>query len=74
MDAYASGKVITKEIEMKGYRTLIIGAVIAALGFLQQFAWDTLIPEHWTGFVVAGIGALMMYMRKISDTPVGESK
>ena len=55
----------------KGYRTLFFGALIAALGFAQGFDWVTVIPAGWEGFVVAGIGALMMYLRKLTDTPMG---
>jgi len=59
---------------MKGYRTLMFGALIAALGFMQGFDWVTIIPAGWEAFVVAGIGALMMYLRKITDTPVGKTE
>lgn len=58
---------------MKGYRTMIFGALLAALGSLQAFDWATVVPEAWTGVVLAVIGGVIMLLRTMTSTLVGQS-
>lgn len=58
---------------MKGYRTLIIGAIIAILGIAEGLDWVNLVPQEWADFIIGGIGLAMMYLRKITTTPIGDS-
>jgi hypothetical protein len=61
---------------LKGYRTYLVAALIAMIGFLAELS-----PEQWTklvddpaggiGFIAGGI--LMAVMRKITTTPPGQS-
>ena len=61
---------------LKGYRTYLVAALIAMIGFLAELS-----PEQWTklvddpsggiGFIASGI--LMAVMRKITTTPPGQS-
>jgi len=57
---------------MKGYKTLAFGMALAALGFAQQFDWAAIVPAHWTGLVMAGIGGMVMWLRSITNTPMGK--
>ena len=56
---------------LKGYRTLIFGASLAVLGFLQTVEWIEFVSEGYVGLVLAGIGAAIMALRAISTTPLG---
>ena len=59
---------------MKGYKTIIFGALLAVHGFLQGFDWVTVVPEQWTGVVLAVIGGMTMLLRKMTTTPIGQSE
>lgn len=59
---------------MKGYKTIVFGALLAVLGFLQGFDWVTVVPEQWTGVVLAVIGGMTMLLRKMTTTPLGQSE
>ena len=59
---------------MKGYKTIIFGALLAVLGFLQGVDWVTVVPEQWTGVVLAVIGGVTMLLRKMTTTPLGKSE
>ena len=58
---------------MRGYRTLIIGALVAILGIAEGFDWINIVPAAWAEFILGAIGVIMIYLRKITTTPVGES-
>jgi len=58
---------------MKGYRTLIIGALVAVFGIAEGFNWIDILPAEWANFVIGAVGVIMMYLRKITTTPVGDS-
>lgn len=59
----------------KGYRTLIFGAVVTVLGFLQGFDFTTIVSDPKTaGFIVSGIGILTMILRKFTNTELGKSE
>ncbi len=61
---------------LKGYRTYIVAAIIAAIGVLAEMS-----PEQWTkliddpsgglGLIVSSI--IFAIMRKITTTPPGKS-
>lgn len=60
---------------LKGYKTLIIGAVVAVVGFLQGFDFTTIVKDPQTaGFITGGIGILMMVLRGLTNTPVASAK
>lgn len=55
---------------MKGWKTLVFGAIIAALGAIQATDVATVVPAGWEGLVMSGIGLVVMYLRTLTDTPV----
>lgn len=60
---------------MKGFRTIIFGVIISVLGFLEGFDWVSILPAgSFTGFVITGIGAAIIWLRKITNTALGESE
>lgn len=58
---------------MKGFKTLIFGALIAALGGIQAADLANIVPEQFIGLVMGGIGLIVMALRAITSTPVGSS-
>lgn len=57
--------------KFKGWRTIILGAVIAGLGSIQAADLTTVVPTEYTGLVLAAIGVAVMWLRTITTTPVG---
>lgn len=57
--------------KLKGWRTIIIGAVIAGLGSIQAADIGTVVPAEYAGLVIAAIGVAVMWLRTITSTPVG---
>lgn len=57
--------------KFKGWRTIIVGAVIAGLGSIQATDIATVVPSEYAGLVIAAIGVAIMWLRTITTTPVG---
>ena len=55
---------------MKGWKTLVFGALVAALGAIQAADVATVVPAGWESLVMSGIGLIVMYLRTITDTAV----
>lgn len=60
---------------MTGWKTVIVGAAIAAVGFLQGVSWVDVIPDDpaTQGWVTTGLGVVMLVLRFLTTTPVGKS-
>ena len=58
--------------QLKGWRTIIFGALIVGLGSIQASDLATVIPAEYTGLVIAAIGVAVMWLRSVTHTPVGE--
>lgn len=58
---------------MKGFKTLVFGAIITALGGIQAMDLAGIVPESLIGIVMAGIGVVVMVLRMLTDTPVTKS-
>ena len=57
---------------MKGFRTLIFNAVIALVGVIEVFDWAEVVPNAWMPLVLILVSASGVYLRKITDSPIGE--
>ena len=59
---------------MKGWKTVIFGALLAAAGFLQTVDWAQVMPSDpkMAGMVVAAIGGVVMLLRLFTNSPVGQ--
>lgn len=55
----------------KGWRTLAFMSATAVIGVLQQADWIHLVPPQYAGLALAAIGAMGMFLRVITTTPVG---
>lgn len=53
---------------LKGWKTLVFGAIIAALGTIQAADLATIIPAGWEGTVMAAIGVIVVYLRTLTTT------
>jgi hypothetical protein len=58
---------------IKGYRTLLFGFMLGGLGFLQAVNWVDVVPAGWEGIATAAVGAMVMWLRTMTDTPVRQS-
>lgn len=62
---------------MRGYKTVIIGALVTVLGFLETFDVTNLldlVPDQYDPLVVSGVGFLMVLLRLVTKTSVGKSE
>lgn len=61
---------------MTGWRTIIVGALVAAVGALQGADFTQVLPNdpQIQGWIVTGLGAIMLVLRFLTTTPVGGSK
>lgn len=57
---------------LTGWKTLIFGSLITVLGGIQATDLATIIPAQYTGIALAGIGAIVMFLRTLTSTPVGK--
>ena len=59
---------------LKGYRTIIFGVLIAGLGTLTAASFIPWVGEMWGGVAFAVVGVVILALRTITDTPVGEDR
>ncbi len=62
---------------LKGYKTIIIGALATVLGFLETFDVTNildLVPDQYDPLVVSGLGFVMVLLRFVTKTPVGKAE
>lgn len=62
---------------LKGYKTIIIGALATVLGFLETFDVTNildLVPDQYDPLVVSGLGFVMVLLRLVTKTSVGKSE
>ena len=57
---------------MKGWRTILVGAVVTMLGMLTVTDFIPWVGETWSGVAFAMVGVAMMALRVVTNTPVGE--
>jgi len=56
---------------MKGWRTIAFGALIAFLGGIQAADLAQIIPAEYADLAMVVIGGVVMWLRKVTNTPVG---
>jgi hypothetical protein len=61
-----------RELKMKGYKTILAGAAVTLLGLLEGLDIVAIIPDKYDELALAIVGALMVALRLITDTPVGK--
>lgn len=62
---------------MRGYKTVIIGALVALLGFLETFNVTgilDMVPDKYDPLVVSAVGLAMVVLRLVTKTPVGKAE
>lgn len=59
---------------MKGFRTILVGVATIAISLLETFDIANLVPDQYDELALAVAGALMIGLRLITSTPVGESE
>ncbi len=57
----------------KGYRTVLFGVLITGLGTLTATHFVPWVGEMWAGVAFAVVGVVIMALRTVTNTEVGES-
>lgn len=60
---------------LTGWKTVIVGALVTLFGFAQGLDWIHLLPNNPTlvGWIVSGLGVVMVILRGLTSTPIGKS-
>jgi prepilin signal peptidase PulO-like enzyme (type II secretory pathway) len=58
---------------LKGWKTMLLAAATAAVGFLDTFDIQQIIPPNQVGYWLVGIGVAFAVLRAITTTSVGKS-
>ena len=56
----------------KGGRTALVSILIIVLGLVESLDWTSIIPDQYESWAMPAIGIIMLYLRSITDTPMGE--
>ncbi len=56
---------------LKGWKTLIVAALVALAGVAHQADWINLSGPTNAGYVLSGVGILMAILRFLTNTPAG---
>lgn len=59
---------------MKGWRTVILNGLVALFGAGATVIADAPIKPETAGIVLAVLGAVNMFLRSITNTPMGKSE
>lgn len=60
---------------LKGFKTIIIAVAVILLGILETVDVTNilgLIPDQYDPIVVSAVGTLMLFLRLVTNTPVGK--
>lgn len=73
-----SALLLTVAVKLKGWKTVIVGALVGAplaiLQILEAFQVvdpNTILPEPWGQRVALGVSVAMILLRLITNTPIG---
>lgn len=55
---------------MKGSRTIVFSAALAALGVLEAADWTNLVGDQNAGVILLAVGAVSAALRAVTNTPV----
>lgn len=58
---------------LAGWKTVILNLLVVIFGALVAFDWTTISPE-WGGLMLAAVGAINVWLRTQTNTPVGSSE
>jgi phage-related minor tail protein len=56
---------------VKGWKTMVVSAVLAIVGVLQTADWATIVSPQRVGPTILGIAILVAVLRSVTDGPVG---
>ena len=59
---------------IKGWKTVVVSAVLAVVGVLQTADWATIVSPQRVGPTILGVAILVAVLRSVTDTPVGRRK
>lgn len=59
---------------MTGWKTMIFGMLVTALGTLTATDFVPWVGEMWSGVAFAAVGVVIMALRAVTNTPIFESK
>ena len=59
---------------MKGFKTVAVAMVVAAVCVLEQTGFVGIVPDGFEGLALTVVGIIMAYLRTITTTPIGGGK
>lgn len=52
---------------------MLVSFVVMVVGFLEALDWVAIIPDNLEQWIIPALGAVFMYLRAITTTPVGKA-
>jgi hypothetical protein len=59
--------------KLKGYKTLVFGMAIAALGAVNAAGLAEVVPPQYVGLVMTVVGIVIVYLRTVTNTAITKS-
>jgi hypothetical protein len=59
---------------LKGYKTLVFGMAIAALGAVKASGLAEIVPPEYVGLVMTVVGIVIVYLRSVTNTAITKSQ
>jgi hypothetical protein len=59
---------------LKGKRTVFFGILLMMFGAIEAVDWSTMFSEPIAGFFSMGVGAIVIWLRSQTDTPIGKAE
>lgn len=59
---------------MKGWKTVLFSFLTILVGVVDGFNWADIIPDAAEPWVIPAIGAIVLYLRSITSTPIFKGK
>lgn len=56
---------------VKGWKTMIASALVAAVGVMEAADWSEIVPDENKGLALMLIGVAFAVLRAVTTTPVG---
>lgn len=59
---------------MKGYRTIAVNVLSAAIPIMELTEWRAVLPDGWLPWYILGLALANVGLRMITTTPVGKKQ
>ncbi len=59
---------------IKGWNTILFNLLVAIFGVLEATDWTDILPAEYQGYFLLAVGAVNMFLRARTNTPIGSKE